>query len=69
MQIEIYKMIAEADSPNLLLGKMTDQLSPLRRRDVKAKLDGLHQKEEMAPKEIPQNYLQFFVDHLYWEEK
>ena len=60
----IYKQIAEADSPNVLLSRMADRLSPLSVSKVKAKTDDIDEIED----EVYQNYLQYFKIHKYWED-
>ena len=59
----LYKVIAESDSPSMLLSKMADLLVPLRMRAIKANLDGIDDKDG----DVQLNYLYFFKEHKYWE--
>lgn len=59
----IYKIIVEADSPSMLLSKMTDLLVPLQKKNVKAKTDGIDDKD----KDVQLNYLHYFKKHKYLE--
>ena len=59
----IYKVIAESDSPSVLLSKMADLIVPLKRRSVKANTDGMDDKKG----DVQQNYLYYFKDYKFWE--
>ena len=60
----IYKVIAESDSPSVLLSKLSDMVVPLRTSDIKANQDQLYEKNTDG---VYQNYLFFFIDHKFWE--
>lgn len=67
----IYKTIAESDSPNALLNKMADLLSPLNKDQVKTssgQIPDIDEKNEDDEK-IYKCYLHFFKVNNYWEEK
>lgn len=59
----IYKVIAESDSPSVLLSKMADLIVPLKGRSVKANTDGMDDKKG----DVQQNYLYYFKDYKFWE--
>ena len=59
----IYKAIAESDSPNNLLSKMADTIVPLRTQIIKADKD----KYDDLKDDVYQNYLYYFVKHRFWE--
>lgn len=60
----IYKVIADADSPSALLSKMADMVSPLEDFKIKAKTDDVDERDE---NNVCQNYLHYFVQHKFWE--
>ena len=60
----IYKVISESDSPNILLSKMADMLIPLRTDVIKADKKDWDEKDEDG---IRKNYLYYFYDHKFWE--
>ena len=62
----IYKIIAESDSPNTLLSKMADLLAPLRLGSVKKKPDDIDAKDEDG---VYKYYLHYFKEHNYLEER
>ena len=66
----IYKVIAESDSPNLLLSRMADKLNPLKPGKVKADTIDMDTdrkgREEMGADYVFLNYLSHFADHQYW---
>ena len=59
----IYKVIAESDSPGVLLSKMADMVVPLRAHMIKANTDDLHDEKDG----VYQNYLHYFKEHRFWE--
>ena len=61
----IYKVIVESDSPNVLLSKMADMIVPLTTSKIKAKTDNWDEYKG----DIYQNYLYYFDKHKFWEEK
>ena len=65
----IYRMIADSDSPNVLLSKLSDNLVPL--ESIKADQKGINKdKEDDKDKEnIFINYLHFFKAYKFWEIK
>ncbi len=58
----IYKVIADSDSPNALLGKLSDLIEPLRK--VRAKTDDVNVVEDG----VCQNYLYYFKSKGFWKE-
>ena len=62
----IYKVIAESDSPSVLLSKMADMIVPLRTEMIKAKTDNVEEKDS---DEVYQNYLHYFVRNKFWEDR
>ncbi len=60
----IYKVIAESDSPSVLLSKMADMVLPLRTYMIKANTDDLYEEKDG----VYQNYLHYFKDHKFWED-
>lgn len=62
----IYKVIAESDSPSVLLSKMADMIVPLRTEMIKAKTDNVEEKDS---DEVYQNYLHYFVKNKFWEDR
>lgn len=61
----IYKVIAESDSPSVLLSKMADMIVPLTTSKIKAKTDNWDEHKD----DIYQNYLYYFDKHKFWEDK
>lgn len=61
----IYKVIAESDSPSGLLSRMADMLVPLKRKAVKAETKGFDDKQE----DVYINYLHYFKEHRFWEDE
>lgn len=61
----IYKVIAESDSPSVLLSKMADRVVPLTTSRIKAKRDNWDEQKD----DIYQNYLYYFNKHKFWEDK
>lgn len=61
----IYKVIADADSPNSLLNVMSDLLMPLNDTKIIAKKDDF----ELVESEVYQNYLYYFDKYDFWEGK
>lgn len=61
----VYKIIAESDSPNALLSKMADSLSPLRQRNVKKIPNRIDEKDDNG---VYKYYLYYFKKHNYLEE-
>lgn len=62
----IYKVIVDADSPSALLSKMADIVSPLEDSKIKAKTEDVDERDE---NNVCQNYLHYFVQHKFWEER
>ena len=60
----LYKVIAESDSPNLLLSKMADSLVPLSVGQIRANTDAIDKRDDNG---VYENYLHFFVDFKYLE--
>ena len=60
----IYKVISEADSPNILLSRMADMLVPIQSLAIKANLDGI---DEIDETNVQQNYLYYFRKYKFWE--
>jgi len=64
----IYRMIADSDSPNVLLSKLSDTLVPL--ESIKADQKGINKdKDEEDEDKIFINYLHFFKAYKFWEIK
>ena len=59
----IYKIIADSDSPSSLLSKLSDITSPLDISRVRAVTDDLDEEKDG----IYQNYLHYFVKYKGWE--
>ena len=59
----IYKVIAESDSPNVLLSKLADLIVPLRKQAIKANMEGIDEKDG----DVQLNYLHYFKEHKFWE--
>lgn len=62
----IYKVIAESDSPSVLLSKMSDTIVPLSTAIIKANIEKL---DDTNSEGVYQNYLHYFVEHRFWEGK
>lgn len=60
----IYKVIAESDSPSVLLSKMADMIVPLKKNTVKADTNGIDDTDG----KVYLNYLHYFKDHSFWED-
>ncbi|MBR4531747.1 DUF262 domain-containing protein [bacterium] len=64
----IYRMIADSDSPNVLLSKLSDNLVPL--ESIKAEKKVINKdKDEEDEDKIFVNYLHFFKAYKFWEIK
>ena len=63
----IYKVVAESDSPSVLLSKMADMVVPLKTSMIRAK----EKEYDMDEKEngVFKYYLHYFVVHKFWEDK
>lgn len=61
----IYKIIAEADSPNALLSRLADILSPLKLSNVKKIPDNI---DDIDDQEVYKYYLHYFKENKYLEE-
>ena len=59
----IYKVITESDSPNIVLSKMADMLVPLKTDRIRAKHDDL----DIVENGTHSNYLFFFKSFKFWE--
>ena len=62
----IYKEIAESDSPSVLLSKMADIVVPIKRNGTKANTDDFDEKDA---DDVCQNYLHYFKEYKFWEDK
>ena len=60
----IYKVINESDSPNMLLSRLSEITHPVSDDKVKAKKDKWDEKID----EVAQNYLYYFNKYNFWEE-
>lgn len=58
----LYQLIVEADSPNVLLGRLSDRLVPLRQVTESAR-----KTEGKTEEGVPQNYLHYFAKYKFWE--
>ncbi len=65
----IYKIIAESDSPKALFSKLADKLEPLSKSKIKANTDNIDSKIEGDGEETHQNYLHFFSKYKFLEDK
>ena len=63
-RFNIYKMIAESDSPNVLLSKLADRVEVLTTPMIKADLKDVNDIDE---DEVWQHYLHYFIEYKYWE--
>lgn len=61
----LYKMIAEADSPVSILGSLSDKMTPLTPDSLVATRDGL----DVQVEDIYQNYLHYFKKYNFLTEK
>lgn len=61
----IYKIIADSDSPRALLSKLADKMEPLNNTKIRANTENVDEKEG----EVYQNYLYHFIQHKFWEGK
>lgn len=59
----LYKRIAEASTPEVLLSDLADRIKPLSRDVVKANTEGIDNKEDG----IYTNYLHYFVENSFFE--
>lgn len=64
----IYKIVADSDSPRALLSKLSDKLEPLSNSKLKDNADNADNIDNMDDG-VYQNYLHFFVQHKFWEGK
>lgn len=62
----IYKVIAETDSPSGLISKLADLVMPLRTSMIKAKIDNVDEKDDSG---VFVNYLHYFEQHKFWEDR
>lgn len=60
----IYKLIADADSPSTLLSLLSDKIMPITQGKIKAKQDNWDVVDDEG---IAQNYLYFFDKYNFWE--
>ena len=60
----IYKFIAESDSPVSLLSALSDEVKPLQIGNVKAKTDNVDEQDE---DKVFQNYLHYFKTNKFLE--
>ena len=61
----IFKVIADSDSPNVLLSKLADKLQPLRKSKIASKKEIDYEKIEGN---VYQHYLHYFKVHKFWED-
>ncbi len=61
----IYKVITDAESPNILLSRLADILRPISSTRLRAKTEDWKDKIEG----VQQNYLYYFNKYRYWEGK
>lgn len=61
----MYKVIAESDSPSVLLSKMADMIVPLRTHMIKAREKDYDMDESVDG--VYQYYLHYFIVHKFWE--
>ncbi|MBQ9301662.1 DUF262 domain-containing protein [Butyrivibrio sp.] len=61
----IYKVIAESDSPNNLLSKMADLIVPVNYNRIQAKKDDIHSQNAEG---VYENYLYYFEKHRFLED-
>lgn len=62
----IYKVIAESDSPSALLSKLADTIVPISTQRIKANIEKIDEKDSDG---VQQNYLYYFAKHKFWEVK
>ena len=62
--MNIYKVIADSDSPSILLSRMADEVAPLHYSGIKSNTDDIDSDEDG----IYLNYLHFFKAHSFLEE-
>ncbi|MBR0158218.1 MAG: DUF262 domain-containing protein [Clostridia bacterium] len=60
----LYKTIAEADSPMTLLSVLADKIMPLSKDEIKANKDNIDEQDEETG--IYQNYLHFFAENDFY---
>lgn len=60
----MYKVIADSDSPGALLSKMADMITPLDNSKIRTNMDDV---DEMDENNVYQNYLHYFEQHKFWE--
>ena len=58
--------VAGSDSPSALLSKMSDTIVPLKASGIKANTEKL---DEIDSNGVFQNYLHYFAEHKFWEDK
>lgn len=61
----LYKCIAEASSPTILLSELADRLHPLQKDRVRANQDNIDEQDDHL---IYQNYLHYFVENKFYNE-
>ena len=62
----IFKEIADSDSPRVLINRLSDLIVPLDNSKIQADTSDVGEKDENG---VYTNYLTFFVDKKYWENK
>ena len=60
----LYKIIAESDSPGSLLSKLSDVILPLDQSKVKAVTENLDEEKDG----VYLNYMYYFMKYKFWEE-
>jgi len=58
----LYKCIAEASSPTILLSELAGRIHPLTKAVVKANTEDIDEND----KNIYQNYLHYFVEYKFY---
>lgn len=64
-ELNIYKLVADSDSPNLLLSSLSDNLSPLTNSDIVFNNKDIETKDDDS---IYLNFLHYFKELNFWEE-
>ena len=70
--LNIYKIIVDADNPNMVISKLSDDLSPLNSNDIVANRTGIgdgENGEDKIENDIFINYLHYFIKLGFWEKE
>ncbi|MBP5366005.1 MAG: DUF262 domain-containing protein [Bacteroidales bacterium] len=65
----IYKIIADADSPNALISNLSDRLNTLGTQQIKADMGGINIVDDETDNGVFKNYLHYFKTLNFWEGK